>query len=303
MKITDTIDGKVAIEERQIAWHDFGLVWLGAITLLLLIAFEAKITILQPLRILLGLAYVLFVPGYCLTAALFPRVDDLNRVERLGLSIGLSVASIPILVLVLDWLPWGLHLWPILLGEFGTIGIFMAVALWRRSRLPLNMIYLPRIMWRSSWSSLSPSDRCIYNLLMGSALLILGLAAGIFLMPVTDKFTTEFYILGSDGFVADYPYEVSLHDEVKVNVGVMNRENSERNYYFEVWVTDSLHPDGRERVIRSDSFSLRPGEKYEQSVSWHMPSMGDDQKVELLLFPQGARAPSRQLRMWINVRE
>jgi len=203
----------------------------------------------------------------------------------------------------LDWLPWGLHLWPILLGEFGMMGLFMAIALWRRSRLTLDVVYLPRIMWRSSWNSLSPSNRHIYNLLIGSALLILGLAAAVFLLPTSDQFTTEFYVLGSDGFVANYPYDVKLDEAVKLNVGIVNRESGERNYYYEMWVTDSLNPDKRQRVLRSESFALRPGEKYEQSVSWHMPWVGNDQKVELLLFANTATVPSRQLQMWINVQE
>ena len=36
-----------------------------------------------PVRIPLGLAMVLFLPGYALIAALFPRKDDIDGIERI----------------------------------------------------------------------------------------------------------------------------------------------------------------------------------------------------------------------------
>lgn len=302
MKITNTIQTQITIWQKQIVWQDFSPILVGAMILILLTILGNEITFLQPLRVILGLAYVLFVPGYCLTTALFPRMNDLESVERLALGIGFSVASVSILALVLDWLHLGLYPWPILLGEFGMIVLFIAVTLWRRSQLPLDVIYTPGILRRLSWSSLPLSNRRLpYILMVG--LVISGLAAWAFLTPTADQFVTEFYILGSDKLVTDYPYQVGLNDEVRVNVGVINREKSELHYHFEVWVTDNLNANRRKLVFRSDPFSLRPGEKYENSVSWHMPWAGEDQKVELLLFDGYNSAPARQLRMWINVRE
>ncbi|MGB5099959.1 MAG: DUF1616 domain-containing protein, partial [Methanothrix sp.] len=44
-----------------------------------------------PLRAVLGFILVLFVPGYVFVTALFPGSDELNGIERLALSIGLSI--------------------------------------------------------------------------------------------------------------------------------------------------------------------------------------------------------------------
>ncbi|MGB9827804.1 DUF1616 domain-containing protein [Thermosphaera chiliense] len=69
---------------------------------------------LTPLRYLLGTVYVLFLPGYVLVEALYPGEDDLKPLERLALSIGLSLAVIPLIGLLLNYTPWGIRLDPLI---------------------------------------------------------------------------------------------------------------------------------------------------------------------------------------------
>jgi uncharacterized membrane protein len=89
-----------------------------------------------PVRIILGLPLVLFLPGYALIAALFPRKDDLDGIERVALSFGLSIAVVPLLGLALNYTPFGIRLSPILtvLSVF-TISLAMG-AYARRSMIP-----------------------------------------------------------------------------------------------------------------------------------------------------------------------
>jgi len=54
-----------------------------------------------PIRIILGLPLVLFLPGYSLITALFPGKDDLDGIARIALSFGLSIAITPLLGLAL----------------------------------------------------------------------------------------------------------------------------------------------------------------------------------------------------------
>ena len=56
-----------------------------------------------PVRIILVLLLVLFLPGYSLIAALFPRKNDLDGIERIALSFGLSIAVVPLLGLALNY--------------------------------------------------------------------------------------------------------------------------------------------------------------------------------------------------------
>ncbi|MFP3976163.1 MAG: DUF1616 domain-containing protein, partial [Dehalococcoidia bacterium] len=60
-----------------------------------------------PARIVLGILFVLFFPGYMLIAALFPRKESLDGIERVALSFGLSIAVVPLIGLVLNYTPWG----------------------------------------------------------------------------------------------------------------------------------------------------------------------------------------------------
>jgi len=305
MKISEIIDLRIQIGKKQMIWQDLSLILLGAIILLLLAVFVEGIVFLQLLRIVLGLIYVLFIPGYCVTTALFPRSNDLNRVERVGLSIGFSIATVSLLVLLLDRMPWGLTFWPILLSEYGITGIFIVLTIWRHSQLCLEDI--ETISWtghlRPWWDSLRVSERRAYKTLFVSIFMLSGLALCLFFLSGSRQSLTEFYILGKNGLIADYPYEVGAKDSVTVTVGVRNHENSDLDYHFEVWVTNGFHPENRIRVERSQVFLLQPGEKFEQPISWRMPWVGDDQKVELLLFYNHNSKPTRQLRMWINVKK
>ena len=90
---------------------------------------------------------VLFLPGYSLIATLFPRKDDLDGIERVALSFGLSIAITPLLGLALNYTPFGIRLLPILtvLSVF-TISLAMGAYV-RRNRIPEekainNFIYL-----------------------------------------------------------------------------------------------------------------------------------------------------------------
>jgi len=66
---------------------------------------------------LLAILLVLFVPGYVLVAALFPRNGDIDWIERVALAFGLSIAVVPLLGLLLNFTPFGIRPVPV----FATI--------------------------------------------------------------------------------------------------------------------------------------------------------------------------------------
>ncbi|UCC32934.1 MAG: DUF1616 domain-containing protein [Candidatus Bathyarchaeota archaeon] len=66
-------------------------------------------------RYILGSIFVLWLPGYSLIKTLFPR-KEIDNLERAVLSIGMSLALIPITGLLLNYTPWGIRLTPITLS-------------------------------------------------------------------------------------------------------------------------------------------------------------------------------------------
>ncbi len=87
-----------------------------------------------PMRAVLGFPLVLFAPGYVLVSALFPKEDELDGIERLALSIGLSICVVVFIGLGLNYTPWGIRLKPILLSITAFTLIFTAITAFRRMR-------------------------------------------------------------------------------------------------------------------------------------------------------------------------
>jgi hypothetical protein len=106
----------------------WGVTSLVAITIL--VVFTVNASSLLYLRYILGGVFVLFLPGFMLISALYPRRGELDGLERAALSIGLSLALVPLIGLVLNYTPWGIRLEPIMisLALFAEIMAVVCVA-------------------------------------------------------------------------------------------------------------------------------------------------------------------------------
>lgn len=92
--------------------------WFWGVTALvaftLSIVFLVNASPLLYLRYALGGIFILFLPGAMLVTALYPRGGELDELERFALSVGLSLAVVPLVGLVLNYTPWGITLTPIM---------------------------------------------------------------------------------------------------------------------------------------------------------------------------------------------
>ncbi|MCG2880164.1 MAG: DUF1616 domain-containing protein [Vulcanisaeta sp.] len=95
----------------------------------------AKTAPLIYIRYGLGALMILFMPGYALVETLYPRGDELGPLERLALSIGLSLAVVPLIGLILNYTPWGIRLVPILISTNAFTTALLTTALIRKARL------------------------------------------------------------------------------------------------------------------------------------------------------------------------
>jgi Protein of unknown function (DUF1616) len=83
------------------------------------------------LRYAFGSILVLFLPGYSLIEALYPK-RELDELTRFALSIGLSLALVPLVGLVLNYTPFGLRLLPVALSLSGLTLVLLVTALRRK---------------------------------------------------------------------------------------------------------------------------------------------------------------------------
>lgn len=111
---------------------------------LLLIPITDVYPLLLPLRYVVGTIFVLFLPGYALVELLYPEARSLTPLERIALSIGLSLAIVPLLGLLLNYTPWGIRLVPIITSLSVLVVLLLVVASYRkfethRTELKLRM--------------------------------------------------------------------------------------------------------------------------------------------------------------------
>ncbi|ADB60103.1 Protein of unknown function DUF1616 [Haloterrigena turkmenica DSM 5511] len=162
----------VALLPRPVRTLPADLAAVFALVVLTNVAALAPVLRETSLRVPLGLAFVLFVPGYAFIAALFPEAGDeptadppsdvdggeeptegtdggplpvgsflddrsgIDGIERVALSFGLSIAVTPLIGLVLNFTPWGIRLVPIMLAVSAfTVGATVVAAV-RRRELP-----------------------------------------------------------------------------------------------------------------------------------------------------------------------
>ena len=88
-------------------------------------------------RYLLGSIFVLWLPGYSLIKALFPT-KELDNIERTALSIGMSLALVPITGLLLNYTPWGIRVTPVTLSLLALTITLATAAIIREQQAKLK---------------------------------------------------------------------------------------------------------------------------------------------------------------------
>jgi hypothetical protein len=103
-------------------------------------------------RNFLGIILVLFLPGYTFIKALFPTTvpvktssESLDNIERIALSIGMSLALVPMVGLILYYTPWGIRLTPITLSLLALTAICATAALLREHQASRNASYSQKV--------------------------------------------------------------------------------------------------------------------------------------------------------------
>ena len=123
---------------ERAGWFWVTVLFAVATTMTVIAVPEDSYPTLVYLRYVLSLVFVLFLPGYTLTKAVFStRVlvkrssESSDVIERVALSFGMSVALAAIVGLLLNYTPWGIRPAPITLTLLALTVTFALTALLR----------------------------------------------------------------------------------------------------------------------------------------------------------------------------
>lgn len=266
---------------------------------------------LSAVRFLAAVPLLLFLPGYVLVSILFPQtgrppqaahdghaqslstVRNLDRVtvpERLGLSVGLSVALVPLLALALDALPvdgFSGVIVPILIAG---ILIGAGVGAVRRLQIPPDERFqIPTAAISTAIlepvSGSMPRMERLATLALAVAVVMAVFSVGyVFAAPLDGEQYTDLRVLteSPDGELtfSNYPDEVSTNDETELVVGIDNNEQATRTYTVVVTVDQLIDDGGGITPIESteiDRFSvtLDDGERLEQPQTVTLGATGE----------------------------
>ena len=249
------------------------------------------------LRILIGLVVLLFWPGYCLQAAVFPRRRELEDRERVALSFGLSIGVVAVMAPVLDRLPGGVRFGPVVIGYALFMLACTGVGVYRRRNLPEEDRCggIMRINVAAWWKRTDASMRKVYAVQAVAVFGAVGVLVANMIVPHPAEQYSEFYIVGADGLAEGFEREVRVGERVEMRCGIGNHERAAGEYRLEVRQQGELIGTG-------GPFRLQDGEVVEAAVEFTAAREGDDVKIEFWLIRDAEERPYRRLELWMDVR-
>lgn len=258
--------------------------WTGDLVFVLLFSALAaggilvmEITI-TPIRVGLALPLVLLLPGYALISALFPDAPaedgtGFGTIERVALSVALSLAVVSMIAYAANFTPYGITLLPIAVAVVAWTVLFSLIALVRRARVApddryglasgvsagvLPGLFTVRQQRRTgdSYGAFEPenSRHLLLNVFLIFSLLTL-LAGGAYMafaassLPAEEPHT-ELYLLSEDDdgelTATDLPTDLSGGETAPITIGIENHEGETVTYTAVVYQQEvTLDDEGR----------------------------------------------------------
>lgn len=240
---------------------------------------------------------VLFIPGYVLTAALFPKKNDLESVERVALSFGLSITIVPLLGLVLNF-TFGIRLIPILVTLCLYTVILVFVSSYRRGKLPEGERF--SISFSKTYKNIveeskpkNRTDTILTIILIITTVIAVGMIYYVITTPKIGEKFTEFYILDSSGKSNNYSTELKIDQPFTYLVGISNHEYGIVNYTVQV----ALDKD----VLTDQQLTIGHNQTWKRDITIAPNKKGADMKLEFWLFKENNfTEPYRELHLWVN---
>jgi uncharacterized membrane protein len=274
----------------------------GTITDLIIVSFLAfiifAILIFSSgiLRIFFGTIYIFILPGYVMTAILFPRRGDIVIWERLVLILLISIAILIFIGLALNYFWGNIDLIPCLVTLLIFIEISIIITWYRRKAIEQENRFEPRVNLGTLKRLVKLHKVVSWRYLVLFILIIsciLGSVSYFIVKSYTNNKFTEFYLLNNDQKTNYFQQDMSLGDTLNVYVGIDNKEHKSLNYSVEITL------DGN-NISSFNNIELNDNDKWQQSVDIIPDKTGLDQEVVFTLFKDSKSY--RELRLWLNVK-
>lgn len=309
------------------------LVVVGAV-----VGITAGVSVLTPtgaVGLPLALVLLFVFPGYVTMAlayagrnqsresALSADQPMVSVVERGALSLGLSLAVVPVLGLGTYLSPWSLTETTVVAVVAAYVVVVTILAVIRRGGPVADSNVTDQVGDQESGAGLtvpSPSRLTTTQLLVNGVLVVSILAAtatlGMALLaPPQESGTTDLHLLteSDDRLVAnDYPEAIESDEEAQVTVGVTNDERTAAEYTV-VAELQQVRIDGQsvvvidEQSVGSYQFALDDGETWRQQLTIEPTLVGVDLRFAVYLYrdepperPSGETA-YREANLWLDV--
>lgn len=300
---------------------DIGLLFVALVVSIPIVL--GTLPVAEPVRILVGLPYVLFLPGYALTTALFPRRGStasgeeftalgneaiprrirsiaergLTGVERAGLGLAVSIVVAPLVGIGLDLLSLGFDS----LAAVGAYAVFTGlasiVAIVRHRNLPPQDATghtVSRALGAYRRSFGGSTGRTALVVLVTVCVLFAG-ATGVYALvaPQDASSFSDLSLLTENDegeYVAGgYPQTLTTGEPETLYVGIENHEDVTTTYSVVVQI-DRVRQDGNDLTVlsrdRVGTFSteLAAGEDTYLPTQVTAESVGEDLRLTYLLY-------------------
>ncbi len=247
-------------------------------------------------RIILGVIVLLIFPGYSLMSALFPNRIGPFGMERAGLTFIFSFATVSLGGLILNYTPWGINLTSIIISVTFMIIVFCGIAFFRRSRITVEDRFSLNIKFKfPRWSNSGSLDRLLSIALIVIVIGSMSSLAYAIAKPKTEEHFTNFYMLGKDKKMEEYPSIILIDDQTEVTLCIENHEKRVVTYSIKEMVEGNVVQTIGPITLNAEEIWLSP-------VIIKPPGAGENQKVDFLLYRDQDLNPYLNLHIWLDVK-
>ena len=247
-----------------------------------------------PLRIPFSLIILLFLPGYALIAAMFPKMGEISGIERFTLAIGLSIAITVFDGFAISVTPYLFRPMPLILTLSAITLFLLLLTVITRTLTPEDKRYF--VDYRGFIESLRADDekmsdieRMLFIALIGSIIIASSMLIYAKLTFEDEEFSA-LYILGPDGKAEGYQKDLYIGEPSTIAVGVENYEHAATDYTLQVKLGTG--------VLETRKITLAHKEKWLEDITFVPDRTGDRLKLEFVLKKDGR--PYRSVHLWVN---